>query len=95
MLAGHDGAALAEEIAALAADQLELDFDARAFRLEALRALDQVGVEGARQALVGGDQNQQNALFVARRASSGFSAACSSSATAAATLPSTLRSSAP
>src|ERR1035437_57657 len=57
MLAGQKDGALAEEIAPLAADQLELHFDARAFRLEALRALDQVGIERARQTLVGGDQH--------------------------------------
>src|ERR1019366_5574114 len=56
ILAGDRDAALAEEIAALAADQLELDFDAGALRLEALRTLDEGGIEGARQALVGGDE---------------------------------------
>ena len=60
-------AALAEEIAPLAADQLELQFDARALRLKALRALDQVGIERAGQALVAGDQHQQDALFFAPR----------------------------
>ena len=34
---------------------------------EALRGLDQVGVEGARQALVAGDQHQQDALLLAPR----------------------------
>src|SRR5450759_547428 len=67
MLAGHQDDALAEEIAPLAADQHELDCHARAFRLEALRALDQVGIEGARQALVAGDQDEQDALLGAPR----------------------------
>src|ERR1019366_8396768 len=65
ILAGDRDAALAEEIAAFAADQLELDLDAGALRVEALRTLDEVGIEGAGQALVGGDEHQQDALFVA------------------------------
>ena len=58
----------------------------RMLRREALRALDQVGVEGARQALVAGDQHQQDAPFLGRRASSGFGRRASSAAAAAATL---------
>ena len=47
---------------------------ARALRDEPLRALDQVGIERAGQALVAGHQHQQDALS-GRCASSGFSAA--------------------
>src|ERR1039457_3074768 len=65
IFAGDEDGALAEEVATLAADQLELDFDAGALRLEALRTLDEVGIESAGQALVGGDEHQQDALFVA------------------------------
>ena len=56
MLAGDRICAPAEEVAALAADQFELDRGVRMLGDEALRGFDQVRVERARQSAVGGEQ---------------------------------------
>ena len=64
-------------------------------RDEALRAFDQVGVERAGQALVAGDQHQQDALLRRAAPAADSRRALIVRATAAATLASTLRSMAP
>src|SRR5207247_1473757 len=63
MLARHFRAALAEEVAALAADGFDLDFTLAMIFYEFLPRLDHVGVKSAGQAFIAGEEQQQDALL--------------------------------
>jgi len=57
--------AFAEEIAALAANQLQLDGSLGTLLDEALRAFDEVRIEGAGEAFVGAEYQQQDVVLLA------------------------------